>query len=211
MWEVKQTVKYYGQHRICSAAFAIIPNQWQGKCDQYLEIIGDKKASATADVLASHPNILHQMQSKLKLPMVFIYAIRHPLDMIATQVMRAAKTYEHYAHTKRQYNNTKLLRNYVKKFETRVAAIQQWMESEWINVLPVYNDEMVRNPKVVLKEICSFLQITCSADYIDSCSKFVFSDMSRTRDNVYWSSGIKRQVVRIVKRYKLLSRYQYDL
>ena len=211
MWEVKQTVKHYGQHRICSAAFAIIPNQWQGKCNQYLEIIGDKKASATAEVLASHPNILHQMQSKLQLPMVFIYAIRHPLDMIATQVMRAAKTYEQYAHTKRQYNNTKLLRNYVKKFETRVAAVQQWIESEWINVLPVYNDEMVHNPKVVLKEICSFLQITCSVDYIDSCSKFVFSDMSRTRDNVYWSSGIKRQVVTIVKRYKLLSRYQYDL
>ena len=209
-WEVMQGLQKYDKRRLCDQLFTIVPEQWQGKCDGYLEVIGDKKADITARILESHPEIVEEMTSNLQLPLVFIYPMRHPLDMISTQVLRDTKAYLQYSHTDKVYNNTSMLLSLVTRFQRRVANIQHWMESKLLDTVVIHNDDLISDPKSTLERICAFLQIGCTADYIGNCTKVVFDTKSRTRNNVYWPSHLKQGLLNTVKHYSFLARYQHD-
>jgi hypothetical protein len=209
-WEAMQAIQMYDKRRLCDAMFAIVPQQWQGRCNDYVEIIGDKKADITALRLESNPEIIEEMKSNLQVPLMFIYPIRHPLDMISTQVLRDSKAYLEYSHTGKVYNRTTMLLSYVKRFERRVANVHHWMESKWLDTLVVHNDDLISDPKSTLEKICAFLKISCTGDYIGNCTKVVFGTQSRTRDNVYWPSHVKQALLTTVKHYSFLARYQHD-
>ena len=189
--------------------FNIVPGQWQGTCDGHLEVIGDKKAGKTARDLDLHPEMVYEMKSKLQLPLLFIYPIRHPLDMIATQILRDTNEHQ-FRHTGKVFNDTTLLESYVRRFQYRVANIQHWMESKWLDILTIYNDDLISDPPSTLRKMCAFLQITCTAEYIGNCTKLIYSSPSRTRDHVYWPSHLKQSLLDTVKHHSFLARYQHD-
>jgi hypothetical protein len=209
-WRATEAWKVFPKDRLCHKLLNVVPGQWQGMCDGYLEIIGDKKASGTMRELLTHPKIIDEMNSKLHLPLMFIYPIRHPLDMISTQVLQSAGKYYNIKKTKGIFSNTTLLTMLVQSFQKRVTNIQRWMESKWLNILPVYNDDLIRDPALTLRRICAFLQITCTPEYIGNCSKLIFSSPSRTRDHVYWPSQVKQSLLDTVKQTSIISRYQND-
>ena len=149
------------------------------------------------------------MKSKLLLPKLFIYPIRHPLDMIATQILRDTNEIQ-FRHTGKVFNDTTLLESYVQRFQYRVANIQHWMESKWLDMLTIYNDDLISDPPSTLRKMCAFLQITCTAEYIGNCTKLIYSSPSRTRDHVYWPSHLKQSLLNTVKHHSFLARYQHD-
>ena len=55
-----------------------------------LQVIGDKKGTATSRLLLSAGNIqvLEEMQGALRVPLKFIHVIRNPFDNIATKLLR---------------------------------------------------------------------------------------------------------------------------
>ena len=209
-WKATEALKVYDKRRLCDKLFNIVPDQWQGTCDGHLDVIGDKRSDKTELYLSSHPEIIDEMKSKLKLPMLFIYPIRHPLDLLSTQLLRSKNEYLQLKHTKEPVNHTGVLKSIVQGYQSRVANIQHWMESKWLDILPVYNDDMISDPSSTLTRICAFLQITCTEEYIGNCTKALFSSPSRTRDFVYWPSQLKQSLLDTVKHYSFLARYQND-
>lgn len=209
-WIATKGMDSYKKHQLCHKLFGMVPDQWQGACDGHLEVIGDKKGEKTAQSLESQPEIINDMKSKLQLPMLFIYPIRHPLDMISTQMLRETEKYLEMKRTKKVYSNTTILEYFVQRFQRRVANIEHWMESKWLDILPVYNDDLINNPSSTLTSICAFLHVTCSAEYIGNCSKVIFHSTSRTRDYVYWPSQLKQRLGKTIRQHSLLARYQND-
>ena len=209
-WVATKALKLYDKRKLCHKLFAMVPDQWQGTCDGHLEVIGDKKGDKTALNLESHPEIIDEMKSKLQLPMLFIYPIRHPLDIISTQMLRETNEYHEMKHTKEVYNHTTLLESFVQRFQRRVANIQHWMESKWLDILPIYNDDLISDPPSTLTRICAFLQVTCTAEYLGNCTKVIFGSTSRTRDYVYWPSQLKQSLLNTVKHHSFLARYQHE-
>ena len=198
------------KYRGCFTAYIRVPYQWQGKCDGYLEVIGDKKAQATLRAIQANSKIVDEIQSKLGLPMSFIYPLRHPLDMVATHVLRETGKYETYSHTNKQLYNLPKLKSAIHHFNNLTKAIQDWMDSKMLDILPVHNDDLIYDTKRTLETVCGFLNVTCTSDYIGNCGKVIYKESSRTRDNVYWPPDLKQQLLSIVKQYKILARYEKD-
>jgi hypothetical protein len=210
-WKATEASKIYDKSRLCYKLFQIVPGQWQGSCDGHLEVVGDKKAAVTSMQLNFHPEILDEMKSKLHLPILFIYPLRHPLDMLSTQMLSETKEYKRLRHARKKvFNHTATLEVIVKRFQSRVATIHHWMDSKWLKILPVYNDDLIADPSSTLTEICSFLKISCTAEYIGNCSKTIFGSPSRSRVYVAWPSQLKQSLLDTVKNFSFLRRYQHD-
>lgn len=203
-------MKVYAKSRLCDKFFNIVPGQWQGTFDDHFEIFGDKKADKTQLYLTSHPEIIKEMKAALNLTLQFIFPIRHPLDLLSTQVLRKTNSYLQLGHRVKVVKQTNYLKLILHNFQSIMATIHQWMESKWLNILPIHNDDLIKDPQSTLIKLCAFLHIKCTEEYISNCTKVIYSSPSRTRDFVYWPRDLKTSLLRTVKNYTFLEKYQYD-
>jgi hypothetical protein len=67
-----------------------VPHQWNGRCDKYLKVIGDKHGPAATKGLSTSHGLayLDAMERHLHVRVRILHVIRHPLDNIATITVR---------------------------------------------------------------------------------------------------------------------------
>ena len=66
---------------------------------------------------------------------------------------------------------------------------------------------LIANPKGTIMDICDFLQLECSEDYITKCAAKVFPSKSSTRKIVEWPSDILEYIQTSAKDHPYLKKY----
>ena len=70
--------------------------------------------------------------------------------------------------------------------------------------------DAMTNTKETLTKICTFLEITCSDNYLDDCASIVDPAPSKTRLNVEWTGDQLNRVKKLIKQFPFLRRYSFD-
>lgn len=170
-----------------------VPGQWQGRYER-LRVIGDKKAGFTTKRLAASPQMLERLRSTVAAPLRFVQVTRNPFDNIATMVARSDTALEVVAE-----KYFRLAGNVV-DLETALAPGE---------LLSVRHEDLVRSPRPVLSELCRFLGVEPSEDYLDACAGIIFASPRQSRSSAEWDPGLVRRVQAQIDEVPFLAGYTF--
>ncbi len=171
-----------------------VPHQWQGKF-QSIKVIGDKKGGTSSRMIREYPEILDILLQQLDVPVKFIHVTRNPYDNISTIVNR------------KQQELTYGINLYFNKCKT-VAYLKTKISKK--DILDVRHESLINDPKTVLSQICNFLEVETTNNYLDNCASIVFKSPRKTRFNCHWSDELIDQVKNQIDQYEFLQGYSYD-
>ena len=92
----------------------------------------------------------------------------------------------------------------------RISAVMEiidYVREE--NVLTVHNSDLIQDPQTTIRRVCEFLEVGVNEDYLQRSSAKVFKSTSRTRDLVKWSPYLVSRVIKEMKQFALLDRYNF--
>lgn len=189
---------------------------WQGKYDDYIEIIGDKCGGPIiTSYFENREKFIRNyklLEQTLLIPIRFIKPIRNPFDMIATVAL--AREFGKYGELKAK-NVTKRLENktilryvdYTLEFFDGGEELSEIFGRE--NVLDVHNCDLIDDPWGSIARIFKFLEVEASEHYLDVCSEKVFKSVSKSRTLIVWTPEQIEMVEIRMKKYEALSRYSF--
>ena len=99
---------------------------------------------------------------------------------------------------------TKSMRRYMKLEEGSERIRQEYP------VLDVPSHHVVLKTKETLKKICAFLQIECTAEFLNACTSIVKPQVSVTRNRLVWTEEQKRWLLKQMQKYSCLSGFTFE-
>lgn len=173
----------------------VVANQWQGRFRR-LEVIGDKKGGRSSTRLHSNPALLDSLYKTIGIKTKFVHVIRNPYDCITTMTTRNT----------RNYTLENRIENYFSRVET-VAAAKSRIHP--LDIVDVRQESLIEEPKKWLRELCHFLGVDPSQDYIDDSAGIIFKSPQKSRHKLPWSPENIRLVAEKMKPYAFLAGYSY--
>jgi len=190
---------------------------YQGTYESYIDVIGEKKAELTTEMFLYSParlqNIINKLQIALGLPMKVFLVIRNPFDNIATAALFKTFKDSQIGKVKRQNItikvNSSILNEEIDTYFRYLQAVKEANEMFKFDLMVIHGKDFVANPRTTIAEMCKFLEIQCSDDYLDITSKKVFNGESKTRYKIKWEDYQISRVQSYIDNYSSLKRY-YD-
>lgn len=173
-----------------------VAGQWQGRHEK-LTVIGDKKGGGSSRVLASEPELIHQLQDTVGDDVRFIHVVRNPYDNISTM----------FKGRGRDQNLEAAVERYARLCETN-AEIKKRVGAD--AVLDLRHESFVDDPKVCLETLCRFLNLACEEDYSEACANIVFSSPHKSRHESDWNPEALALVRDLIERYDFLEGYSFE-
>ncbi len=159
-----------------------------------IEIIGDKKAALTINLLLENPSLLDLFLEWSAVPVRFIHCVRHPLDVIATRTRKNKDGYPLDFNIQQYF-----------KLERKAAEIVRDVGSEQCK--RIYHEDLIRTPRRVLKDMVSFLGLTDDSRYLDACESVIYDTPHQSRFLVKWTPEAIESVERELLHCEHLSYY----
>ncbi|XP_028417037.1 uncharacterized protein LOC114541286 [Dendronephthya gigantea] len=193
----------------------LIPNQWQGKFNGKIKIIGDKKGGKTTVLLQrseKYWSFLQEIQETVHIPIKFIHTIRNPFDNIATMLLR--REFGNNLNWTEMYKKPlKLSKNmliqYIRYRMNLATTNARFLQSFPERVYTLRSEDVVTNPELELLKICHFLNIECSEKYIKDCTSIVRRSVSRSRNAIVWDMEIKDIMFDYMKKIPFYKDYKF--
>eukprot|EP00117_Sycon_ciliatum_P035731 scpid55018/ scgid0646/ len=182
----------------CNKTFSYhVPGQWQGRFQDTIQVIGDKKGGGTTKFTARSRQrvVFRNLLQMVALPIYIVHVIRNPFDNISTMLLRTLKARRTATKTS-PINNAKGLRGEILKYFQLAHLNVKFHEDKRLfpNILDIHAKKLKKMPRKVLLELCRFLELECSENWLKACTAFVRPSTSRTRDLVVWPEDLKRMV-----------------
>jgi Sulfotransferase family len=172
-----------------------VPSQWQGRFNT-LQVIGDSKAGISTQRLAQNPEMLQYLQHMMKgIETKFIFAIRNPYDNISTMSIRGGRSLDH------------VIERYFANCAT-IVDIRKRIDSA--DMFVVKHEEFLDRPEAWLNDICRFLGVEASDDYLQACAGILYKSPAKSRHSVEWSPEQIDAVRRKIDKFDFLEGYAYD-
>lgn len=181
-----------------------VPNQWQGSFKN-IRVIGDKHGEFTVYYLANNPKLLQKLQDVVKVPVKFIHVVRNPFDNIATFALRNAKR----RNSKAQESDIQESINRYFDVCESVMKVKEMVDS--VDVLDIRHEDFIREPKAQLRNLCDWLNVPTTSNYLDACESVVFESPRQSRHQVEWSVDLKQQVEEKMHSFPFLEGYTFDI
>ncbi len=210
--KVKRT--YNQQERYVS-----VPNQWQARCES-LKVIGIKNSLPLADSLLEK-GVLEKLKENLRQAKIsrlrFVFTVRNPYDMIATDVVYWAGNRRLRVVTQDDVN--KMLDYKIKiSFPTMCKQgkkLFELMQTKSIlrkstNILINRHEDLVASPTKQLTKLCKFLKVSYPRDYLKDCASVIRKKINKSRHELHWSDEQKEEVKKIIDEYNFFSGYDWD-
>ena len=199
--------------------YIFVPNQWQACCKE-LKVIGIKNSLPLAEALLAK-GVLQKLKENLKKARMhrlrFIFTVRNPYDMIATDVVYWAGNKR--IRTVTQDDTSKMLDYKVKvsfpeMCEAGMRLFKLMQPTDISNpatdILINKHEELVASPSEQLTKLCKFLKASCPLDYLKDCASVVRSKINKSRYELNWSDEQKEEVKKIIDKYDFFSGYDWD-
>lgn len=140
------------------------------------KVVGDKKGGGTARMIDSDPAIWETLVNQAAGHLRVVNVLRHPLDMLAAAAYRRGI----------QPDKTS-----ADRIITNANAVLKSRQSvPTAHGLTFHHEAFLAAPKAQLRELCSFLGLTASDDYLNACVKGVRTRANQRRFSVDWSSDL---------------------
>ena len=196
-----------------------IKNSWQGRF-RNLQVIGDKSGGTTSLIFHKSPQVttrhFHEMTKTVGIPIKFLHVIRNPYDIIATEALyRDGPNHS----VKSDYDETHKMDNrdglwFAARYLFDCVSGVQQIKHDWNlskdNLLEIYTEDFLVNPKPVIRSICTFLKLDCPEEYVQQCDDKTYKKISRTRDRVLWPSDLLKWIEHSMKKYEFLKGYSFN-
>ena len=191
-----------------------IDGLYQGSFVPPIQVIGDKNGGKTTALFYTEPlkwdQVFRKLKSLLHIPIKVIQVIRNPYDNIATSVLYKSKgvnvaTVKH--HNKSYEVDVDAMKHYTSRYFDFHEAIQQVKRKYDLTLLEVHGKDLIENPKATILSMCDFLGISCSDDYLETCSSKLFKTESKTRYKVVWSKELITTIQDSIMNFNSLKRY----
>ena len=198
----------------------IVDPRYQGIYEGDLQVIGSQRAAPVSDLYRKYPNEFEKLISHIKevvgIPVYFIRVIRNPYDNIATGAVFQEVSKKEFVEMKEQQLtgalearhklNKDRLKNFTVDYFSRMKASVGVLKTS-DKYLDVYCDRLIADPKKVISDMCKFLEVECSKDYIETCASKVFTEESSTRKLVEWPKDILQYIKDAASKFPNLSKY----
>lgn len=171
-----------------------VPDQWQGRFST-LKVIGDSKAGKSTQRLAQSPAILDRLRRCLgTVDLRLIHVVRNPYDNISTLMVRGGRTFD----------------NAITQYFANCAALVAIRQRVGDSLLTIRQEQVILQPGPTLRQLCGFLNIPASDDYVQSCAGILYTSLPKSRHSVPWDDALIDRVRREIEKFDFLAGYAYD-
>jgi hypothetical protein len=171
-----------------------VPGGWHGRFAA-LRVIGDKRGGASTRRLRHSPELIDRVREVVGVPVRVVHAIRNPYDNIASK---------HKRHPRRSLD--KMMREYFRACRTNAELKRRLGDG----VLDLRHEDLMASPRDRLTELCRFVGLEPSAEYLDACARMLYSEPHRSRHDVPWSPELLAEVQRRIGKYDFLAGYDFE-
>ena len=193
-----------------------VEDSWQGSFDKLL-VIGEKSGAVTSQTYDNDPQLfmqaLEQLRHTVCVPIKVIHVIRNPYDIISTRLLYAdGKTHKSKVHATvdMKHVSPHNLSMQVNRTIHVVQNVQELLQNCSLTSLEIHTADLVLDPKHVINNLCMFLGVECSLEYLKKCSDKIFARQSQTRHLVEWPGDLIEKVYQmIIKPYQPFWRYTF--
>ena len=186
---------------------------WQGRFT-HLKVIGDKSGGRAALVYHEHSchfkELYQQLAASVKVPMKVLQVIRNPLDMIATEMLYRGSSVagrKARATVRRKYSNAAALEYSTAQILNISRAIMRMVPDVGLSPLEVHCEDLIADPAKTVSHICQFLDVECSADYLQMCVDKTFRNVSESRHLVNWDPHTLHSLIDTLLSFPFFQRY----
>jgi len=214
MLEYENKPKTYAKDKIGS-----VKDQWKNRYSR-LRVIGDKTAYLSTEMLYNDPSLLDSFQKMIGFPISVLFIYRNPYDIIATLGLRdflfnfptrwKLRWSLLSAYKPADSEKYELDSEYVSKFfehSDKVREVLAMFSDD--QVFSVSHEDFVASPMKKLQEICTFLNVKCTKDYLDSCTSVVNTNAHKSRYKVRWTREQLDEVGVGIEKYPWLKGYTF--
>ena len=191
-----------------------IDGLYQGTFVPPIQVIGDKSGGKTTALFMTKPlkweQVFFKLKSALNIPIKVIHVIRNPYDNIATSILYKSKGIKvsSVKQSNKSYEvDVSVMEHYINKYFDFYRAIQMVKYKYNLNLLEVHGKDLIENPKATILSMCSFLGLSCSDNYLETCSSKLFKTESKTRHKLAWTKQLISVVQDSIMNFKSLKRY----
>ncbi len=169
-----------------------VPNQWQGRYQQ-LTVVGDKKGAGSTQALIQKPELLDQLRRSMRLPVRLIHVVRNPFDTISRMHLRSGTAL------------SRAIDRYFRMCRGTAAIIGNNPE----DVFTVRHEDYVADPAGQLAEICRFIGVPVTPDYLSDSASVVYHAPRQARREIRWPSQLIGHVQHQMSQFDFLQEYQF--
>jgi hypothetical protein len=168
-----------------------VPGQYQGRFET-LRVVGDKCAGVSTWRIHREPGLLDRLRQLVDVPLRVIHVIRNPYDNIAAmaRVRGLPDATERYAALGQAVDDIRERLSHDELIDVRFEAFTE-------------------DPRGSLTELCRFLGVEATEDYLNACAQLV-KQGRRTRDTQDWSAPALAQVNELIASRPVLAGYTFD-
>lgn len=203
---LKRSEDFTKAGRIWSGYDYNIPNQWNGRFRE-LKVIGDKKGGASAGTLMRHPHLVSKLVETLHMPMRVIHVVRNPYDNITTIKRRAAERLDRLGVDRESMSIEDAIKMYF-KFSKTIQAVKQEIPSQ--DMYDLRHEDLIANPKQTVADLCRFLGVEPTDDYLTDCASIVYASPNKSRNSFNWTPEQIQIVADEIAKYPFLKGYTFD-
>ena len=214
--------------------YIYVPNQWQARYES-LEVVGVKNSLPLAESLLTKER-LQKLKENLEKAGIhhlrFIFTVRNPYDMIATNVLYWAGNKRVRMVTKDDVSKMldyqievsfpimckkaerlfKLMKpeSTLDQAESISSEAPESTPNEATDILINKHEDLVASPAKQLSELCEFLKVPALPDYLNDCASVVDKYPNPSRHELNWFNQQKEKVAELIDKYHFLSGYSWD-
>jgi len=167
-----------------------------------LHIIGNKKGAGTSQILRKDLGLIEKITNFTGLPLKMVRVVRNPFDMITTASLKDGTSLENTIKSRLE-NFT--VNDQIEKFITNNNEIPA-------DIMRIKQEDFIKDPRLVLSNICNFLNLPFTEEYLDNCSAMVFSTPQQSRFSLEdeWTPELRDRVSSGIEKYPYLREYTFD-
>lgn len=176
-----------------------VPGQWQGKFER-IEVIGDKLGHVTTARLRARPWLFERLRETVGVPVRLVHVVRNPFDNISTMAIRAARgggVIELQSQIARYFHLCDTVMH-IRKTIGEAAMVE------------LHHEAFIEQPEVVLRDLCLFLGLKPTDEYLAACAGIVYRSPHKSRTKVTWSSDLRREVEHRIAHVPFLKQYTFE-
>ncbi|RPI35102.1 MAG: hypothetical protein EHM70_00740 [Chloroflexota bacterium] len=168
---------------------------WQGRYNR-LRVIGNRKAGISTQRLGQNPALLDKIQQTMgDVPVRLLLTIRNPYDTISTMHLRSGRSLENG------------IEQYFDNCQT-IADVRKTLEKDRLMIIK--HEDFLATPGQYLIQACDFLGVEAPQDYLDNCTRLIYSSPAESRRKVEWNKDLIDIVRRKMAHFDFLKGYKFD-